>query len=111
MKRLHFTNFDLAGFTYWDGVEAFDKLKIGLKLRFERELDNKYDPKAVAIYFEEYKLGYIPRANNSEIAKLCEQGYANIFDVRINRISADEHTESQIGVVVHIISSSEFQNK
>lgn len=111
MKRLHFTNFDLAGFTYWDGVEAFEKLKIGLKLRFEREPDNKYDPKAVAIYFEEYKLGYIPRANNSEIAKLCEQGYAHIFDTRINRISADEHTENQIGVVVHIINNSEFQNK
>lgn len=111
MKRLHFTNFDLAGFTYWDGVEVFDKLKIGLKLRFEREMDNKYDPKAVAIYFEDAKLGYVPRANNSEIAKLCEQGYSRIFDVRINRISADEQTENQIGVVVHIINSSELPNK
>lgn len=110
MKRLHFANFDLAGFTYWDGVEVFDKLKIGLKLRFEREMDNKYDPKAVAIYFGEAKLGYVPRANNSEIAKLCEQGYSHIFDVRINRISADEHAENQIGVVVHIISNSEFNN-
>lgn len=109
MKRLHFTNFDLAGFTYWDGAEAFDKLKIGFRLRFEREPDNKYDPKAVAIHFEGYKLGYVPRADNSEIAKLCDQGYSHIFDVRINRISADQHTENQIGVVVHIISSVEFQ--
>lgn len=111
MKRLHFTNFDLAGFIYWGGVETFDKLKIGLQLRFERELNNKYAPKAVAIYFEEYKLGYVSRANNSEIAKLCEQGYSHIFDARINRNSTDEHTENQIGVVVHIINNSEFQNK
>ncbi len=108
MKRLYFTNFDLAGFTYWDGVEVFDILKIGLKLRFEREMDNKYDPKAVAIYFGETKLGYVPRANNSEISKLCEQGYSQIFDVRINRISAEEHTENQVGVVVYIINSSEL---
>lgn len=106
MERLHFTNFNLAGFTYWDGLYIFEHLKIGLKLRIEREMDNKYDPKAVAIYFEEYKLGYIPRAQNSEIAKLCEQGYADIFDVRINRISPDEDPEEQIGITIHLMHAS-----
>ena len=104
MKRLHFTNFDLAGFTYWEGAIIFDKLTIGTQLRLDREPDNKYDAKAVAVYYKGHKLGYVPRSNNSEISKLCDQGYADIFDTRINRISPSEHAESQLGIVVHIKS-------
>lgn len=105
MKRLHFSNFNLAGFTYWDGAEIFDQLKVGSVLHFEREIDNRYDPKAVSIYFGAYKLGYVPRACNEQISILCEQGYSHIFDVRINRISEKEHPEGQIGIVAHIINS------
>ncbi|MEG1644065.1 MAG: HIRAN domain-containing protein [Bacteroidales bacterium] len=110
MNRLHFSNFNLAGFTYWEGAVVFCQLKVGSLLRFERELDNRYDPKAIAIYFNKYKLGYIPRSCNEEIAKLCEQGYSRIFDVRINRISADMSPEDQIGVVVHIKNKDILKN-
>lgn len=48
------------------------------------------------------KIGYIPRRENSEIAKFCRQGYADIFDVRINRISPAENPENQIGIAVYI---------
>lgn len=105
MEKLHFLGFNLAGFSYYKGVIVFDELKIGSQLRLERELNNKYDPKAVAIYFGEHKLGYIPRNSNSEISKFCEQGYSNIFDVRINRISPTESPEEQIGVAVFIVEN------
>lgn len=32
MKRRHFTNFDIAGFTYWDGALVFQELSIGTEL-------------------------------------------------------------------------------
>lgn len=105
MKRIHFAHFDLAGFTYWDGVIVFDQLGIGTKLRFKREQDNKYDPRAVAIYFEDNKIGYVPRSENGEISKLCQMGYGSIFDVRINRISPENQPESQIGIVVHLLKN------
>lgn len=100
--RRHFSNFALAGFSYWDGVIVFKKLKIGTKLRFEREADNKFDAYAVAIYYKEHKIGFVPRTCNKEISKFCEMGHADLFDVRINRVSPDEHTENQIGVVVFL---------
>ncbi len=79
------------------------KLKIGAQLRLERETDNRYDPKAVAIYFGEAKLGFVPRGCNDAISKLCEAGYGDIFDVRINRVSPEEQPEDQIGVIVSLI--------
>ncbi len=102
-KRRHFQNFDIAGFSYWDGAIVFNELKIGTQLRLEREADNQYDPKAVAIYFGEAKLGFVPRGCNDAISKLCEAGYSDIFDVRINRVSPEEQPEDQIGVIVSLI--------
>ncbi len=102
-KRRHFQNFDIAGFSFWDGAVVFCELKIGTELRLERESENQYDPKAVAIYFGEAKLGFVPRACNDAISKLCEAGYTDIFDVRINRITPDESPEEQIGLIVSII--------
>lgn len=104
MKRRHFANFNIAGFSYWDGVIVFNELKIGAKLRLEREEKNLHDPKAVAIYFGEYKLGFVPRAENEYISKLCEAGYSYIFDVRINRVSPEKSPEEQIGVIVSLIN-------
>ena len=80
MERRHFINFDIAGFTYWDGTLAFQELIIGTKLQLRREEDNKFAPYAVAIYYKDYKLGFIPRDKNKEISKLCEQGYTGIFE-------------------------------
>lgn len=52
MERLCFADFHLAGFIYWDGPFVFDKLKLGTKLTLKREMDNRYDAEAVAVYFE-----------------------------------------------------------
>ena len=43
-------------------------------LRLIREPQNRYDRYAVAIYKEEKKLGYIPKANSRIIASLIDNG-------------------------------------
>ena len=47
MEHRHFMNFDIAGFTYWDGALVLCDLKPGKKVRLEREEDNKFAPYAV----------------------------------------------------------------
>jgi hypothetical protein len=61
MLDRHYDNFNIAGFTYYDGADVFNKLKIGSGLCFAAEPDNKFDESAVAIYYNKYKLGYIPQ--------------------------------------------------
>jgi len=101
MKR-HLANFHIAGFGYWDGCEAFENLKIGTKLDLVREEDNKFDPYAVAIYYKDLKLGFIPREDNREISKFLDMDWDDIFEVRVTRLTPDAHPESQVEVVVHI---------
>ena len=98
----HFLNFEIAGFTYWDGCMALAELKSGVELSLVREWENKFDPYAVAIYYGEYKLGYVPRKVNQQLCQFLELGYGDIFDSRVQRVSPDRHMEDQVGVIIYI---------
>ena len=104
VKKVHLTNFHIAGFGYWEGCEAFENLKIGTKLDLVREQDNPFDPYAVAIYYREYKLGFIPRGSNHDISKYLDMGLDNIYDVRITRVTSDAHPENQVEVIVNVLN-------
>lgn len=72
------------------------------KLNLVREADNQFAPYSVAVYFGEFKLGFVPRNNNREISKYLDMGMDDIYEARIQRISPDEHPENQIEVILYI---------
>lgn len=101
-QRRHYLTTHIAGFSYWDGCIVLEELKTGLELTLIREKDNAFDPYAVAIYYNNSKLGFLPRGDNHEISKFIEMGHSDIFEVRINRLSPDQQPESQVGIIVYI---------
>lgn len=101
----HLAHFRIAGFTYYDGVLAFNDLKIGTELTLVPEPTNQYDPRAVAIYYKEHKLGFIPRCENRIFYKLMKVGF-NQFEVRVQRLAPDEDPEHQISVIVHLVGEN-----
>ncbi len=107
MVNQHYATFHIAGFTYWDGLEVFDELKIGTVLKLEAEPTNGYDPNAVKILFNEIMLGYIPSGENEEISKFLQLGYSELFSIKISRINPEIHTERQISVTVKINKKAE----
>jgi hypothetical protein len=102
MKERHLADFDIAGFTYCDGVDVFCELKIGTELILQAEPENRFDARAVAIYYKETKIGYIPKSENKIISQFLNLGHLDLFEVKINQISPENHTENQIGVLVRI---------
>ena len=107
----HLSHFNIAGFTYWEGCIAFQELKIGSRLRLVREADNKFDPYAVAIYYENTKLGFIPRGENQLVAQFMDLGYNKIFDMRVQRICPDAHPEKQVWVILRLKEADKVFNK
>ncbi|MDR3088710.1 MAG: HIRAN domain-containing protein [Desulfobulbaceae bacterium] len=79
MQDRHFSHFNIAGFTYYQGAEAFKRLAIGKTLTLKAEPDNKFDPYAVEIWFRKYKLGYVPRGRNEEIHKFLALGHDDLW--------------------------------
>ena len=102
VKKVHLANFHIAGFGYWEGCEAFNELKIGSLLDLVREEDNKFDPYAVAIYYGDFKLGYVPRSENHDISKFLDMGLDDIYETRLTRITPDVHPEQQVEVIVYV---------
>lgn len=102
MVNRHYDTFYIAGFTYWDGPDVFEELKVGVKLTLEAEPTNGYDPSAVKILFKGTMLGYIPRGQNKEISKFLQLGYVDLFSARISRVNPEENIEEQISVTVKI---------
>lgn len=97
-----YRTFNVAGFSYYDGLDVVNEMQVGSKLRIEAEPNNPYDPNAVVIFFEDTKIGYVPRGENKEISKFLQLGHTDLFQVFINRKNLEEHPEEQIGVVVKI---------
>ncbi|MDQ7040264.1 MAG: HIRAN domain-containing protein [Rhodothermus sp.] len=75
----------VAGFRYYEGPQVQHRLHAGQPLVLCRELTNPYDDRAIALYTTDgAKLGYIPRADNSVLAALLDQGaslQATITDI------------------------------
>ena len=100
--NLHYLNFHIAGFSHWEGCLVLEELKVGAKLDLEREPNNPHDHKAVALYYGDTKLGYIPSAHNEDIAKFLDLGHDELFDARVQSKNIDAHPEHQVRVVVFI---------
>ncbi len=66
----------VAGTSFKKLKDIEPKLSTIVKLALVREADNKYDEFAVALDFENNKIGYIPKECNEVIARLLDAGKA-----------------------------------
>lgn len=112
MKK-YFMDCHLAGILYHEANEVWEQLKPGTRLRLVRELDNRHDPNAVAVVYddkeneEEVLIGYIPRTDNEVVALLLEMGWNHLFDCRIRQINPEAHPEQQIQLVIKVKRNKE----
>ena len=92
----------IAGFTYYDGLEVIDQLTLGAMVTLKAEPENPYDPDAVAVYFGETKLGYIPRIKNNALSQLLYFGYGDIIEARISSRNLEAIPEVQFRIVIKL---------
>lgn len=75
-KKVLLLQTNVAGFRYYEGNSVWPLLYTSDPLELRREPWNAHDDKAVALYWQNSKLGYIPRADNAVIANLLDQKHA-----------------------------------
>lgn len=75
----------LAGFQYHAGKAVWPQLRVGDTLALVREPDNPYDAKAVRVEWQGRKLGYVPRRENADVARLMDRGQR--LAARITRLA------------------------
>ena len=76
----------LAGFQYHAGKQLWPQMQVGDALTLIREPDNVHDAKAVRVEWQGKKIGYVPRRENADVARLMDGGH--MLMARINRLAA-----------------------
>jgi hypothetical protein len=79
----------LAGFQFYRGKVLWSEMKVGDPLALVREPDNTYDPNAVRVEWRGEKLGYVPRADNADLARHMDRGTK--VEARISRLAEDRN--------------------
>lgn len=101
-SKEHFLHCNVAGFTYHSGCEVFPHLSVGTVLQLVREDQNAYDPRAIAVFYGDTHLGYVPRTSNEQLAMFFDLGYADLFEARIQQLDPAAHPEEQVQMVVYL---------
>jgi len=73
-KEFFFNEFYVAGYPYYQAEEIEETLLEGKQVYFVREPGCQHDSRAVEVYANGKKLGYIPRRDNNNIAQLMDKG-------------------------------------
>jgi hypothetical protein len=79
----------LAGYHYYAGEKLWSNITRGDELELFREPGNPHDRQAVALLWKGYKLGYIPRRDNTVIAQLLDRGMPLRCRISVRRESPD----------------------
>lgn len=118
-KKIFFKECALAGisFHFEKDDEIWEELHEGVELALIREKDNKYDCNAVAVALAsdydgnpddfdfDFILGYIPRAENAELAAMMDAGYADKFSAEITTYKRYGSYNNRIRLTIYIESS------
>lgn len=75
----------LAGFRYNDGRLIWDEMRAGDALGLVREYGNPFDANAIRLEWNGRKLGYVPRSENSALARELNAGKA--IEARIVKLA------------------------
>ena len=75
----------LAGFQYHAGKALWPRMQVGDALTLVREPDNPYDANAVRVEWQGQKIGYVPRRENTDVARFMDRGQP--LEARIARLA------------------------
>ena len=91
----------IAGFQFHRGDAIWASLGVGEELALVRESSNTHDPNAVALYFHDEKLGYVPRGDNRAIAQMLDRGES--LEARISKLLVEEDPWERIRITISLV--------
>jgi hypothetical protein len=92
----------IAGFRYYEGMELLNDMKEGDMLELVREPENEYDANAIALHWNNRKVGFIPAMHNETIAKLLD-AEALKMHVEITHLKHEAQAWENVAVAVYFL--------
>jgi len=91
----------LAGFQHHAGAALFALMNVGDRLTLRREPDNPYDAKAVRVEWHGTQIGYAPRADNVDLARLMDRG--TLVEARILNLQQSRDPWKRVLIEIYLV--------
>lgn len=99
----------VRGFQYYEGPKIIKKINKSGLVELVREPDNSYDSNAIAIYFNQLKIGFIPRESNELLSTLLDTELLQL-QAEITHIEPDAHDWEKIHVAIYALKEIKDNN-
>jgi len=91
----------VVGFQYYRGNAIWPLLRVGEKLSLVRESLNDHDRDAVAVYFRNDKLGFVPQRENRTIAQMLDHGES--LEATISKVLDESDPWERIRISIFLV--------
>jgi len=100
-RRVLLKELPLAGFEYHRGEGIWPFLAIGAPVRLKREPFNMHDRNAIAVWFHNDRIGYVPKRENLLLARLMDNGER--LEARIVRLLEEENPWRRVRLRIELL--------
>lgn len=105
-QKIYLLQCFVRGFQYYDGPKIIDEINKSGLLELVREPDNKYDECAIALHFNQRKIGFIPMESNEMLSILIDTGLLNL-QAEITHIEKNAMDWEKIHVAIYVMKELE----
>jgi hypothetical protein len=88
----------VAGLAHHEAKAVWPELAVGDGLDLVREGDNPHDPQAVRVDWRGHVLGYLPRADNADVARQLDRGQR--LQAQIVELARYRNHRRKLGVLI-----------
>ncbi len=92
----------VRGFRYYQGPQLLDNMHEGALLELVREHNNPYDECAIALHFNQQKIGFIPAESNEVLSKLLDIGIPELI-AEITFLEAGAAEWEKVSIAVYVL--------
>lgn len=100
--------FFVAGVQHHQLKQIINDLEEGYELDLVPEPDNKFDPNAIAIKYDEVMLGYVPKKFSAEVSAMIESGKEMVCSVTILNRTAKPWEQLEVSIYEDVPEEDEL---
>ena len=104
-QKIYLLHCYVRGFRFYEGDELLPRMRRGDVLQLVREPQNTFDSNAIALHYQNHKIGFIPRESNDVMSKLMDDGTLQI-EAEITHVQPDADLWEQVQIAVYLVKDT-----
>ncbi len=95
----------VRGFRFYEGLKLLDEMHKGDLLEMLREPANEYDPNAIALCFNQHKIGFIPKEDNDILSRLMDADVVKL-QAEITHLNKEAKAWENVHIGVYVLKET-----